>query len=76
MREVARYDNGLLPLPGEPRIALTLGHTHGHWILGQVIEAWRAGYGLFDGQRRRCEPDRIGRAEGSGSSRRTPSSRP
>ena len=31
--EVVRYDSGVLPVPGEPQIVFTPGHTHGHCAL-------------------------------------------
>src|SRR4051794_3146590 len=31
--EVRRYDDGILPVPGEPRIVFTPGHTLGHCAL-------------------------------------------
>jgi len=33
VREVVRYEAGVLPVPGEPRIVFTPGHTHGHCAL-------------------------------------------
>ena len=32
-REVVRYEGGVLPVPGEPQIVFTPGHTHGHCAL-------------------------------------------
>jgi glyoxylase-like metal-dependent hydrolase (beta-lactamase superfamily II) len=31
--EVVRYEDGTLPVPGEPRVVFTPGHTHGHCAL-------------------------------------------
>src|SRR4051794_20319991 len=33
IREVRRYDNGHLPVPGSPRVVFTPGHTLGHCCL-------------------------------------------
>ena len=33
MRDVVRYDSGVLPVPGEPQVVFTPGHTHGHCAL-------------------------------------------
>ena len=33
VREVVRYESGVLPVPGEPQIVFTPGHTHGHCAL-------------------------------------------
>jgi glyoxylase-like metal-dependent hydrolase (beta-lactamase superfamily II) len=33
LREVVRYQNGTLPVPGSPRVVFTPGHTHGHCAL-------------------------------------------
>lgn len=33
VREVVRYEEGTLPVPGEPRVVFTPGHTHGHCAL-------------------------------------------
>ncbi|MFZ1992674.1 MAG: MBL fold metallo-hydrolase [Solirubrobacteraceae bacterium] len=33
VRDVVRYETGVLPVPGEPRVLLTPGHTHGHCAL-------------------------------------------
>jgi glyoxylase-like metal-dependent hydrolase (beta-lactamase superfamily II) len=33
VREVVRYENGTLPVPGEPQVVPTPGHTHGHCAL-------------------------------------------
>ena len=33
VREVVRYESGVLPVPGEPEIVFTPGHTHGHCAL-------------------------------------------
>jgi glyoxylase-like metal-dependent hydrolase (beta-lactamase superfamily II) len=33
VKEVVRYTNGRLPVPGEPQVLFTPGHTHGHCSL-------------------------------------------
>lgn len=33
LKEIVRYENGTLPVPGEPRVIFTPGHTHGHCAL-------------------------------------------
>jgi glyoxylase-like metal-dependent hydrolase (beta-lactamase superfamily II) len=33
VREVVRYEDGVLPVPGAPRVVFTPGHTHGHCAL-------------------------------------------
>src|SRR5436305_1848471 len=33
VKEVVRYDNGILPVPGSPRVVFTPGHTLGHCAL-------------------------------------------
>lgn len=33
VQEVVRYQGGTLPVPGEPRVVFTPGHTHGHCAL-------------------------------------------
>jgi glyoxylase-like metal-dependent hydrolase (beta-lactamase superfamily II) len=33
LKEVVRYDDGELPVPGSPRVVFTPGHTHGHCAL-------------------------------------------
>jgi glyoxylase-like metal-dependent hydrolase (beta-lactamase superfamily II) len=33
VREIVRYESGVLPVPGEPEIVFVPGHTHGHCAL-------------------------------------------
>jgi glyoxylase-like metal-dependent hydrolase (beta-lactamase superfamily II) len=33
VREVRRYEDGTLPVPGSPRVVFSPGHTHGHCAL-------------------------------------------
>jgi glyoxylase-like metal-dependent hydrolase (beta-lactamase superfamily II) len=33
VKEVVRYENGTLPVPGSPRVVFSPGHTHGHCAL-------------------------------------------
>jgi glyoxylase-like metal-dependent hydrolase (beta-lactamase superfamily II) len=33
LREVVRFEDGVLPVPGSPRVVPTPGHTHGHCAL-------------------------------------------
>jgi glyoxylase-like metal-dependent hydrolase (beta-lactamase superfamily II) len=33
VQEVVRYEGGVLPVPGSPRVVFTPGHTHGHCAL-------------------------------------------
>ena len=33
VKEVVRYESGVLPVPGSPRVVFTPGHTHGHCAL-------------------------------------------
>ena len=33
VQEVVRYEDGVLPVPGAPRVVFTPGHTHGHCAL-------------------------------------------
>jgi glyoxylase-like metal-dependent hydrolase (beta-lactamase superfamily II) len=33
VKEVVRYTDGVLPVPGKPRVVFTPGHTHGHCAL-------------------------------------------
>ena len=33
VREVVRFEGGVLPVPGSPRVVFTPGHTHGHCAL-------------------------------------------
>ena len=33
VREVVRYESGVLPVPGSPTVVFTPGHTHGHCAL-------------------------------------------
>jgi glyoxylase-like metal-dependent hydrolase (beta-lactamase superfamily II) len=33
VREVVRFSNGSLPVPGTPQVIYTPGHTHGHCAL-------------------------------------------
>jgi glyoxylase-like metal-dependent hydrolase (beta-lactamase superfamily II) len=33
VKDIVRYDNGALPVPGSPRVVFTPGHTHGHCAL-------------------------------------------
>ena len=33
VKEVVRFEDGVLPVPGSPRVVFTPGHTHGHCSL-------------------------------------------
>jgi glyoxylase-like metal-dependent hydrolase (beta-lactamase superfamily II) len=33
VKQVVRYESGVLPVPGSPRVVFTPGHTHGHCAL-------------------------------------------